>query len=114
MGDCAVLVHNACIKEGGGHGSKKHMAAIDDKIEELEKSGNYSRIYGNRALKTVGLYGNQRPDIIAFRNDGVIEIYEYASESQKGGKRLKDLQAKLDLMAERHGATGVFYGWNEY
>ena len=115
MGDCAVLVHNVCITEGGGHGSEEHMKAINNKIEELEKSGKYSRIYGNRALKTVGLNGNQRPDITAFRNDGVIEIYEYASPSQAKGYGQNKLVKKMDTMKNNNrGSEGILYEWGKY
>ena len=83
---------------GGGHGSAIHSERIDVKIAEFNSSGLYSTIYGNRALSTAGLIGNQRPDIIAIRFDGSVEVWEFASASQAGGAGLKALQDKINIM----------------
>ena len=98
-GDDAVLVHNAnCNVVGGPHGAADHAKKISKKMKQLEKNPNVVEIYGNRSLKSAGLAGNQRPDIIAKFKNGKYKIWEYASKSQKSGVRLTALNNKLDLM----------------
>jgi hypothetical protein len=51
-------------------------------------------------LKTAGLVGNQRPDVIAVASSGKIEVWEFASPSQAfGSPGYFTLQAKIDIMA---------------
>ena len=98
VGD-GVLVHNACKVEGSGHGHDIHKQKIDDMISKLEESGDYVEIYGNRSLKTAGLNGTQRPDIIAKTKEGLYEIWEFASPSQANGTYgYKLLEAKVKIM----------------
>ncbi len=89
---------NECTIVGGGHGNPIHFERIEAQISELASSGNYVEIYGNRALSTAGLIGNQRPDIIAKTIDGRFEIWEFASKSQAGGSGLAALIAKIQIM----------------
>ena len=70
---------------GAGHGNPLHKTRIDNFIEKLRSSGQYLKIFGNRSLKTAGLEGNQRPDVIAFGVDGQVEVWEFASPSQAIG-----------------------------
>ena len=67
-------------------------------MDELANSGEYTEVYGNRSLNTVGLNGTQRPDVIAKDLKGVFHIWEFASKSQSSGVRLLLLQAKMILM----------------
>ena len=101
-----ILVHNECKISGGGHGNKTHRQQIDNKIAQLESTGNYTKIYGNRSLNTAGLKGNQRPDIIAINSNGTAEIWEYASPSQyTNGYYYRLLVQKINLMrAQNPGA----------
>ena len=104
-----VLVHNKCQPTGEGHGCKEHKDAIDDKIAELCKEDDVVEVYGNRALKTAGLNGNQRPDIIVVRKNGdtyTYEIYEYASPSQEKGKQgYNNLINKIKTMKKNNPST---------
>ena len=78
----------------------------------MEESGEYKAIYVNKALKTAGLEGTQRPDIIGIYNDGRVELWEFASPSQASGTPLKPLKDKLDLMASVNGnCLTEFVGW---
>ena len=54
----------------------------------LEQSGDYAFLYGNKSWSTAGTVGNERPDIIAIRNDGAVEYWEFASPSQATGRGL--------------------------
>ena len=93
-----VLVHNTCEKYGQGHGNKIHAKRIDDKLTELQKSGQYTEVYGNRSLNTAGLNGNQRPDIIAKGTSGIYEVWEFASPSQASGAGFAALANKVEIM----------------
>ena len=108
VGDCGVLVHNACnagsattnsqgptYVEGGGHAGAKHAQAINAEMADMVQSGNYARIYGNRQLTTAGLNGTQRPDIIGIRWDGTVDLIEYASPSQASPAKVYALGQKL-------------------
>ena len=102
VGDEGVLVHNECKRLGGGHGRDIHKERIDRFIEALEKSDNYTEIYGNRALKTAGLVGSQRPDVIALGKDGIYHIWEFASKSQASGVGLAVLKLKMKIMQKNN------------
>lgn len=127
VADQKVLVHNKCPKErvtengtkiiGGGHGKNAHHKnSIDKKIEEMAKTGEYKEIYGDRQLKTAGLKGRERPDIIGIRKDGTIEIYEFASPSQAKGAKRKALEEKVSRMKEKYpDAKNIeLFEWGEY
>ena len=101
VSDEGILVHNDCTVEGGPHGNDVHKGRIRDKIKELVQSGDYSKVYGNCKLKTAGLIGDQKPDIIAIGKNGVIEVWEYASKSQATGTRGYELlKAKVKIMSD--------------
>ena len=72
-----------CTKiHGKAHGSAEHQARIMKEAEMMQSSGKYSDIYLNKALKTVGLNGSQRPDIIGKSLDSTFEVIEVASKTQ--------------------------------
>ena len=98
VAESGVLVHNTCEKYGQGHGNKIHAKRIDDKLTELQKSGQYTEVYGNRSLNTAGLNGNQRPDIIAKGTSGIYEVWEFASPSQASGAGFAALANKVEIM----------------
>lgn len=84
---------------GGGHGNPTHKKRIENHMDELQASGQYSQIYGNRALSTAGQVGNQRPDVIGIKQDGTVEVWEFASPSQATGTAgYYALQVKIDIM----------------
>ena len=71
-------------------------------MDEFEKSDKYTEIYGNRSLKTAGLNGSQRPDIIAKANDGTYHIWEVASESQASGAGYQSLINKMEIIKKNN------------
>ena len=85
-----VLVHNNCSVKttnkakvhGKAHGSAEHQTRIMQEVEAMQASGKYSDIYLNKALKTVGLNGSQRPDIIGKLIDGSFDALEVAGKTQ--------------------------------
>ena len=99
VSESSVLVHNACDRIGGGHGNPTHSERIENQMDALESSGDYSAVYGNRALNTAGQVGKQRPDVIAIGNNGVVEVWEYASPSQATGTAgYAALEKKVEIM----------------
>ena len=83
---------------GGSHGSEIHKQRIDDQIDDMVNSGEYSEIYGNKSLKTAGLNGNQRPDIIGKTHEGEYRVWEFASKSQASKSGYAALCRKVELM----------------
>ena len=107
VGECNVLVHNMCGKKPGNkakvhgkaHGSAEHRAKIMQEVKKMQASGEYSDIYLNKALKSVGLNGKQRPDIIGKMFDGTIDAIEVASKTQIKASILgRELINKVTLM----------------
>ena len=98
VAESCVIVHNTCNRYGGEHGNDIHKERIKAKLNELENSGLYSDIYGNRSLNTAGLNGNQRPDIIAKGTSGIYEVWEFASPSQASGAGFAALANKVEIM----------------
>ena len=98
VAEYCVIVHNTCNRYGGEHGNDIHKERIKAKLNELENSGLYSDIYGNRSLNTAGLNGNQRPDIIAKGTSGIYEVWEFASPSQASGAGFAALANKVEIM----------------
>ena len=67
--------------------------------EMMQSSGKYSDIYLNKALKTVGLKGSQRPDIIGKMVNGTFDVIEVASKTQVSTSLLgRQLAKKVALM----------------
>ena len=60
----------------------------------MEMFGKYSDIWLNKSLKTAGLKGNQKPDIIAKGYNGQYEYYEYGSKTQAPGTKEHDKLVK--------------------
>lgn len=87
------------VVAGGPHGCSEHYSAIKAKIESLLKNSLVKKIWGNCKLRTAGLLGNQKPDIIYLQNDGTYEVWEFASPSQATGtKGYFVLLEKIDIM----------------
>ena len=102
-----ILTHNKCGIEstsqakvhGKAYGSAEHQARIMQEVKAMQASGKYSDIYLNKALKTVGLNGTQRPDIIGKLIDGSFDALEVASKTQISASLAgQQLAAKVALM----------------
>ena len=94
---------------GQPHGVAAHQAATVNKANEVAQSGRVGQhqvIYYNRALKTAGLQGSQRPDAIVVGTRGT-HIIEVVSPSQIPPSQIALLRKKLDLMLQTNpGTTG--------
>jgi hypothetical protein len=103
VSDSHILVHNTCKITGKSHGSATHKAKIDARVNEMALSDKYSEIFVNKSLKTAGLNGSERPDIIGKRLNGSFNIIEYASKSQYSGRAMYNLIRKVGVMRGRIG-----------
>jgi hypothetical protein len=95
---------------GADHGNPRHMQKILNKVKALIASGDYSEVYINKALKTAGLKttgsanNRLRPDIIAIKRNGKVDIIEVRSPSQSP----KQLQNKLNgMLSNIPGSSGI-------
>ena len=68
----------------------------------MNNSNLYSDIYVNRALKTAGLTGKQRPDIIGILRSPtggkIAHAWEVAGKTQMAGAGLEALELKISVM----------------
>ena len=116
-----VFVHNTvCGDSGVGsggsskpeiigkpHASTQHQNYTMNEVNKLSSTGEFSKIYINKSLKTAGFNGTQKPDRIAVGKNGNGHIIEIASPSQLSGKRMLDLTDKFNTMLENNpGMTG--------
>ena len=86
-----------------------HSGRIEQAMGEMANSGNYSEIYGNRAMDTAGLNGSWRPDISAKGTNGEWRIIEFASPSQRCGTfGYRMLESKVMLMKEMNPNVKYF------
>ena len=67
---------------GKAHGSTLHKLASNVEAGKMAASGKYSQIGLNKALKTMGLNGTKRPDVIGIAKKGVNKIVEVVSPKQ--------------------------------
>ncbi|WP_003514063.1 HINT domain-containing protein [Acetivibrio thermocellus] len=116
VGENRVLVHNAnkYVKGtskteiiGKPHASAQHQAFTMDEVNKLSSTGEFSKIYINKSLKTAGFNGTQKPDIIAVGKNGNGHIVEIAGPSQLSGKPKYALKNKFNTMLQNNpGMTG--------
>ena len=67
---------------GNAHGSVLHRLASNIEAGKMAASGQYSQIGLNKALKTLGLNGSRRPDVIGIAKDGFNKLVEVVSPRQ--------------------------------
>ncbi len=61
----------------------------------------YSEIAMNRALKTMGLNGTKRPDVIGIARDGMHKLVEVVSPRQT----IESVNRKMDIMRSMNENT---------
>ena len=67
---------------GNAHGSTLHRLATNMEAGKMAASGQYSQIGMNKALKTMGLNGTSRPDVIGVAKSGMNKLVEVVSPRQ--------------------------------
>ncbi len=67
---------------GNAHGATLHKFATNMEAGKMAASGRYSQIGLNKALKTMGLNGTKRPDVIGIAPKGFNKLVEVISPRQ--------------------------------
>lgn len=67
---------------GNAHGSALHKLATNIEAGKMAASGQYSQIGMNKALKTMGLNGTSRPDVVGVAKTGFNRLVEVVSPRQ--------------------------------
>ena len=131
VGKIRVFVHNGRGKHGKGTPDKEnpdegteviwpdkphtnntegHWETIQKEVKEMEESGEYSKIYVNKALgnEIPGAKPNRRPDIMAVRkNGGKIDQVEVPSKSDKYGELIDRMTDNQRILGDRAGTIKV-------
>lgn len=93
---------------GNAHGSVLHKLSSNMQAGKMAASGRYSQVGTNKALKTMGLNGSQRPDVIGISKDGVNVIVKVVSHKQKTGYILFKM---VKMLANNPGTKGKVVTW---
>ena len=80
---------------GNAHGSTLHRLATNMEAGKMAASGQYSRIGMNRALKTMGLNGTSRPDVIGVAKKGMNKLVEVVSPKQSTNSIINKMSKML-------------------
>ena len=96
---------------GNAHGSALHKLATNIEAGKMAASGQYSQIGLNKALKTMGLNGSKRPDVIGIARNGFNKLVEVVSPRQS----IKYISNKLGgMLSNNPGSTGKTVTWVRY
>ncbi len=93
---------------GNAHGSVLHKLATNMEAGKMAASGQYAKISLNRALRTMGLNGTSRPDIIGIGKTGLNKLVEVVSPKQS----IKYINNKMsNMLSNNPGAVGKIVTW---
>lgn len=101
VGDPQKIYSNGVVTTHGA----AHAAAIQGKADDLAATGNYSHITMNRGLNTAtGRLSADatRPDIIAVRWDGKVEMFEYLSPPQTRPELRAKMEAAMNTLPQQY------------
>ena len=93
---------------GKAHGSLMHKLASNVEAGKMAASGKYSQVGLNKALKTLGLNGSKRPDVIGVARCGANKLVEIVSPSQT----IASIEEKMNTMLyDNPGSVGKVVKW---
>ena len=93
---------------GNAHGSTLHKLATNMQAGKMAASGRYSRIGLNKALKTMGLNGTSRPDVIGIANKGLNKLVEVVSPRQSKNYIMNKMS---NMLSNNQGTVGKIVTW---
>ena len=93
---------------GNAHGSVLHKLATKMEAGKMAASGQYSQIGVNKALKTMGLNGTSRPDVIGIAKNGVNKLVEIVSPRQSTGYIVDKMS---NMLSNNSGSMGKIVTW---
>ena len=93
---------------GNAHGSTLHKLATNMETGKMAASGQYSQIGMNKALKTMGLNGTSRPDVIGVAKNGINKLVEVVSPKQSIGYIVGKMSS---MLSGNPGSVGKIVTW---
>ena len=93
---------------GNAHGSTLHRLATNMEAGKMAASGQYSQIGLNKALKTMGLNGTSRPDVIGVANSGMNRLVEVVSPRQSTNIVINKMSR---MLSNNPGCIGKIVKW---
>lgn len=102
------IATGSTIVVGNSHGSILHKLATNMEAGKMAVSGQYSQIGVNKALKTMGLNGTSRPDIIGVAYNGMNKLVEVVSPRQSTNYIVNKMSS---MLSNNPGAVGKIVTW---
>ncbi len=93
---------------GNAHGSTLHRLATNMEAGKMTASGQYSQIGMNKALKTMGLNGTSRPDVIGVAKSGMNRLVEVVSPRQSTNYIINKMSS---MLSNNPGSVGKIVNW---
>ena len=93
---------------GNAHGSILHKLATNMEAGKMAASGQYSQIGVNKALKTMGLNGTSRPDVIGVAKNGMNKLVEVVSPRQSTNYIINKM---FNMLSNNPGSVGKIVTW---
>ena len=93
---------------GNAHGSTLHKLATNMEAGKMAASGQYSQIGVNKALKTMGLNGTSRPDVIGIAKKGMNKLVEVVSPRQSTNYIINKMS---NMLSNNSGSVGKIVNW---
>ena len=93
---------------GNAHGSTLHKLATNMEAGKMTASGKYSQIGVNKALKTMGLNGTSRPDVIGIAKNGMNKLVEVVSPRQSSNYIINKMS---NMLSNNQGSVGKIVNW---
>ena len=93
---------------GNAHGSTLHKLATNMEAGKMAASGQYSQIGVNKALKTMGLNGTSRPDVIGIAKNGMNKLVEVVSPRQSTNYIINKMS---NMLSNNPGSVGKIVNW---
>ena len=93
---------------GNAHGSTLHKLATNMEAGKMTASGQYSQIGVNKALKTMGLNGTSRPDVIGIAKNGMNKLVEVVSPRQSSNYIINKMS---NMLSNNQGSVGKIVNW---
>jgi len=93
---------------GNAHGSIMHKLATNMEAGKMVASGQYSQVGLNKALKTMGLNGTSRPDVIGIAKKGVNKLVEVVSPRQSTASIISKVN---NMISNNPGTVGKIVTW---
>ena len=93
---------------GNAHGSTLHKLATNMEAGKMAASGQYSQIGVNKALKTMGLKGTSRPDVIGVARNGMNKLVEVVSPRQSTNSIISKMS---NMLSNNPRSVGKIVTW---